>query len=82
MGASTDYDNVNSERRIKSQKLGKIYESSNPKKCKINSIPMRNEWKKFSKSNKKAPDYQRLKFCSGGPDGTRTRDPMRDRHVF
>ena len=21
-------------------------------------------------------------FCFGGPDGTRTRDPMRDRHVF
>jgi hypothetical protein len=31
---------------------------------------------------KKAPENQRLTFLRGGLDGTRTRDPMRDRHVF
>ena len=37
--------------------------------------------------NKKAPDFTFLGVKSGaffycGADGTRTRDPMRDRHVF
>ncbi len=29
---------------------------------------------------KKAPTFVEALFC--GPDGTRTRDPVRDRHVF
>ena len=36
----------------------------------------------FVAENKKAPENQRLNLFVGGPDGTRTRDPMRDRHVF
>ena len=36
----------------------------------------------FVAENKKASENQRLLFVVGGPDGTRTRDPMRDRHVF
>jgi hypothetical protein len=36
----------------------------------------------FVAENKKAPDNQGLYLFVGGPDGTRTRDPMRDRHVF
>ncbi len=30
--------------------------------------------------DKKSPENSSRLFC--GPDGTRTRDPMRDRHVF
>ncbi len=31
---------------------------------------------------KKPSDFSEGFFLVGGPDGTRTRDPMRDRHVF
>jgi hypothetical protein len=27
-------------------------------------------------------NFQRVTYCSGGADGTRTRDPRRDRPVF
>ncbi len=40
--------------------------------------------KRYTKRNlytkKKPPQWFVEAFC--GPDGTRTRDPMRDRHVF
>ena len=32
--------------------------------------------------NKKTSEKQRFIYLFGGLDGTRTRDPMRDRHVF
>jgi hypothetical protein len=32
--------------------------------------------------NKKASNFFEAFLLVGGPDGTRTRDPMRDRHVF
>ena len=35
-----------------------------------------------STEKSKAPENQELKGVFGGLDGTRTRDPMRDRHVF
>lgn len=34
------------------------------------------------RNNKKASDFSEAFLLVGGPDGTRTRDPMRDRHVF
>ena len=36
----------------------------------------------FVAENKKAPENQRPILFVSGPDETRTRDPMRDRHVF
>ena len=36
----------------------------------------------LSPQNEKASDLQRLYSVQSGLDGTRTRDPVRDRHVF
>ena len=38
---------------------------------------------KFKLNIRKKPDnHLIIRFLIGGLDGTRTRDPMRDRHVF
>ena len=36
----------------------------------------------FAAENKKTPQNEGFRCVFCGPDGTRTRDPMRDRHVF
>ena len=42
-----------------------------------------NQYFKFKlKSTKKPDNLLIIRLLKGGLDGTRTRDPMRDRHVF
>ena len=53
------------------QKSIKIKQATKAKK-----VPLQ---RRKGHKNKKSPDFSEL---PSGPDGTRTRDPMRDRHVF
>ena len=48
------------------------------------SLPSRKSRMVTQRSKKSSPShyYQNALASEGGPDGTRTRDPMRDRHVF
>ena len=73
--------------RIKTQIVGKKSGLKKPTNCAVNSASNRYfSWARGYKEKALKPlDFRALLHfsnCIGGMDGTRTRDPLRDRQVF